>query len=185
MIIKRSNRLPKKIIIPVGIIIVCLVAGGIYWYVQSINKSASSNTTINQDKPTQQQIDAGKNSKDATIKGTTGDTGNLETGETQTPNNDQTAPQITITAANQNGDTVQIRTLIPSVTTAGNCTLTLSNGTSTITRTADVQAAADSATCKGFDIPVNALTTKGSWVATVVYATSSGSSKASQSVDVN
>lgn len=74
--------------------------------------------------------------------------------ETPAPANQLTA---SITAANQNGNILQIRTLIETIATSGTCDLTLTKDTTQISRSADVTPLANSSTCKGFDIPTTEL----------------------------
>jgi hypothetical protein len=102
-------------------------------------------------------------------KTTDGKSTNVDT-KTQPVNNEQspnTTPDdqvsATITAANQNGSMLQIRTLIQAVTTDGTCSLKLTgpNG-SVVTKSAGIQSLASASTCAGFNVPVSELS-PGSW----------------------
>lgn len=90
---------------------------------------------------------------------------------------------LSITSAEQQNDQLQIRTLIHSIQ-AGTCTLTLSSGGQTITRSAETQSMASSSTCMGFDIPLSELTT-GEWTITINYQGADLSGTATQAVQVN
>lgn len=69
---------------------------------------------------------------------------------------------VGITAANQNGATIQVRTIIYTTTNTGSCTLIFTKGGTKVTKTASVQALPSSTTCKGFDIPTSELSA-GKW----------------------
>lgn len=79
---------------------------------------------------------------------------------------DSNTLQATISASNQTETNLQIRVNINSVTSAGECTLVLSNGVSRIERTAGIQPVASSSTCKGFDISLSELPA-GAWNLTI------------------
>lgn len=78
---------------------------------------------------------------------------------------------VTMTASTQNGSVYQMRFQIDSPTTDGTCTLTLTKGSSTVTKTANVQALAKISTCQGFDVPVSELS-PGQWSAHLSYESS-------------
>lgn len=167
----------KKAIILIAIIIALAAGTGLYAYyrgssshTQSANDTSSSNQPSNskkEDKPaTPEQQKAGNQQKQDII--------NKDQEAQTTP----TALGVTITAANQNGTVVNIRSLIGTVSTSGTCTLTVANGSATITKTSGIQALAESSTCQGFDIPTTSLP-KGTWHATlsVVIGNAKGSAK--------
>jgi energy-coupling factor transporter transmembrane protein EcfT len=83
---------------------------------------------------------------------------------------------VIFSATNQTDTTLQIRALIEAVLGSGQCTLTLTSGSTTVTKTASVQALASSSTCTGFDIPLTELPA-GEWQLNLVVT--SGSSKGS------
>lgn len=91
---------------------------------------------------------------------------------------------VTITAANQNGSVVNIRSLISTVTSNGTCTLTLTKDTSTVTKTAGIQPLANASTCKGFDIPTSELS-QGTWHISLTISSGSKTGTASGNVVVN
>lgn len=92
---------------------------------------------------------------------------------------------VQITAAYINGDTFQVRTLIPTITTSGTCTLTMSApGQETYTATAGVQALSSSSTCQGFDVPMSSLGS-GTWKISVTYTGTASSSTATKEVVIN
>lgn len=107
-----------------------------------------------------------------------------ETSEYKEPdeNSETYETDVTITSAGQNGDQLQIRTLI-NTTSAGHCTLTLSGGGQTITREADTQALASSSTCMGFDIPRSEVSA-GEWIVRIDYRNSSATGSAEQTITI-
>jgi len=78
---------------------------------------------------------------------------------------------VQLTASSQAASAYQLRFQIDTVSNNGQCTLVLSIGTATITKTASVQALARTSTCQGFDIPLDELKT-GTWNFTLTYANS-------------
>jgi hypothetical protein len=161
MKLKQKNFFTKKKIITTVLALVLISGGGAYAFFATHpsietqdSKSQSADkkdkTETNTQPATTQQIQAGENQKQDIL------------------NKDQASPTtpssltVTITAANQNGNVVNIRSLINTVSNSGNCTLTITNGTSTTTLSSDLQALADSSTCKGFDVPASSLP-KGTW----------------------
>lgn len=143
--------------------------------------------SINYAPPTKEEKQAGEDAKKQTITNNPPNNSTTKPDTQQNTSNSGTtepskAPNITITAANQNGSTLQVRTLIEQVTNQGQCTLTLSqNGNTPITNTADVQPLANSSTCKGFNIDVSSLAT-GKWTLAVTYQINGQKSSASQDI---
>lgn len=144
----------KAAIVIFSIIFLLILVGVLaYFYTQSNNKITPNSTYT-----------------DNNIQTNTQDTNNnLDDKKTpsnnEAPDTDQADNQLsaTITAANQNGQILQIRTLVDIIDTNGVCTLTLTGpAEKVVTKTASTQALASSSTCKGFDIPVTELST-GIW----------------------
>lgn len=120
---------------------------------------------INYDKPTDEQKKAGEEVKKTA---TDGEKPNAS-GSDQTPApvpqaSGKSKVELDMPNASQNNGTLHISTLISATTENGTCTLTLTSGTKTVTKTAAVQALPSNATCKGFDIPVSELA-PGNWQA--------------------
>lgn len=90
---------------------------------------------------------------------------------------------VSITAANQNGGTLQIRSLIESIISDGTCTLTLSREGKKISKTSNIQSMSSSSTCQGFDIPVSDLST-GTWNISLDIATEGKSGVVTRTVDI-
>lgn len=117
-------------------------------------RSETQQVEVNYDPPTTEQVQAGQATKEEAL----GQDGKPKETDTANP----ATATITVTAAFQNGSVFQIRSLITPLTGSGTCTLTLTKGSSTLTKNADIQAQASSSTCRGFDIPVSELSA-GEW----------------------
>jgi len=175
MLSTNKKRFPKKLIITAGVVIL-LIAGALT-YVYAFNgnlfgwtaprTTTTGNTSIDYGPPTSEQKKSGTQTK-------SGSTNSSDTPPAPTPITGSTKKtvQVTITAANQNGSTLQIRTLIGAVEDTGTCALTLTRtGQTTVTKTAGTQALASTSTCKGFDVPTSELST-GAWQVLITYDSS-------------
>lgn len=80
---------------------------------------------------------------------------------------------VSITAANINDSTLQVRGLINSVVNSGSCVLEISGGSENKEFTANVQPGPSTSTCQGFDIDTSEL---GSGTRTLVLKYDSGDS---------
>lgn len=89
---------------------------------------------------------------------------NAETGKKQTPTQydgedpnslEEITGYISYSAVNQ--DHLSIRLTINQFLTSGTCNLTMTSGSSTVTKSAEVIGNASTATCQGFDIPLSEL----------------------------
>lgn len=167
---KQKLLTPKKALISIGsLLVVTLIAVGVMAYTKTgifakddSQQNSTSNTAQNNTSPTTSDVNTDNSNENTTPTEKT-PVSNQPSDNGTTPKNTVTA---SITAANQNGNMLQIRTLIESVDTNGTCSLTLQKGSSKVTRTADIQALASSSTCKGFDIPTSSLSS-GEWKLTI------------------
>lgn len=172
----------KKLATTIGVVILLAVAMLTYIYRDNLlHWTAAKDTTgegneINYRPATAEQQQAGVASK----------TGSTDTPPAPTTNQGSAIKnvQVTITAANQNGPTLQIRTLISAVENNGTCTLVLShNGQNSVMKTANTQALSSASTCQGFDIPVTELST-GTWQATINYESSTLKGGATKNITI-
>lgn len=153
--------------------------GSIFGWKASSNQASESidgsEDAVDQKPATDSQADAGKNIKEDTVNNNpSGGSNDKDT---------SSSVNVTITAANQNGSNLQIRTLIEDVTATGKCTLTLAKGNSIVTRTAGVQALASASTCAGFDIPVSELSI-GEWIVTIDFSNDNLSGSATKTITI-
>lgn len=165
MKIKQENMSgKKKLAIAAGIIVIILAIIAAVIFLMPTNdtknnnnpqsSTQSGNSSSNTPSPESPITEQTEPKEDSAI--------NKSTPSTPQSNNSKSAVTVGITAANQNDATVQIRTIIYTPTNTGSCTLTLTKGSTKITKTASVQALPSSTTCKGFDIPISELSA-GKW----------------------
>ena len=165
---KRPTSTRKKMIIATAIVILlAIVAASIYFFVfQKAGQNISNDSAISYDKPTNEQIEAGKNTKENSINPSDSSKPNSSGSDQATSpvpqDSGKSKVDATLISANQNGSVLQLRFDIGTVTNSGTCTLTLKKGSSIVTKTASVQALAGSTTCKGFDIMTSELSA-GTW----------------------
>jgi hypothetical protein len=183
---KSSN---KKLLIVIGVII--LLAGASVGAAALLDWGPFAETkkdgSTNLDEPTKEQKEAGKSAKDQTVSN---DGSTTTSGSDPTPipapgdENNKAVVASEITAANQNGDTLQVRTLIHLVTNQGTCTLSMKRSDGkTYSKETSVQAFSSATTCAGFDIPTSELGS-GAWDITVSFENSSYKASASKQVSL-
>lgn len=174
---KKLNKIP--LILTALVMLLIFIGVGIYLATtQNSNKAATTSS-----KEEQTNL-AGDQAKKETIDETIVDSGSSSTGTDkgqQGPAAKDTA-SIIITASSQNDSNYQIRTLISAVVT-GNCTLTLTKGSSTVSKTTDISTFAQSSTCKGFDIPLTELS-KGTWTVNIKFESADVSGETSAEIEV-
>lgn len=176
MKIKNTSHKAKFVywIILVVIVIILGVAAYIY---TSRNSTSTDSQKVNNSPATTEQIEAGEDIKRSTV----------EQNEAQTkPNSNDPGPDfsVSITAASQNGAMVSIRSLISdTLSQTGTCTLSITNGSKSTTKTASTQALANSSTCQGFDIQTSELGA-GTWNIQLNVTASSRATSTSKTLDV-
>jgi hypothetical protein len=173
--VKPNRHLKRNLII--AAILVVIAGGGAFAYYKAttpVTKEAptKSDTTIDHNPPTKEEQQAGDSQKQAIID------------KDKSPATTPSSITVTITAANQNGNVLNIRSLIGTVTSTGSCHLTLTKGEAVVAKTSGIQALADSSTCKGFDIPTSELA-KGTWHAVLTVTSNNVSGKAEQDIVIN
>ena len=154
------------------LVIAMLAIGSWYWY---HNRTTGIKVTENNPQVATKPIDYTVPSNDqkqngAEIKKQSNADSNSGNAETPPSN------LISITSTNTTSDTLYIRTLIQAVSSTGSCSLTMSYGQKSITRTSRVQAMASASTCMGFDIPLDELGA-GLWKISITYMDGSVSSR--------
>lgn len=182
---KIQRNISRKTKIIYGVILAVIIAGSTfaaYAYI-SRDKPQEDKTTSEQQvdtkPPTDEQIKAGQDAKQKTVDEETSP-------KTPSPSDSGNAEQlsVTITAAGQNYTTVSVRALISgTVSQSGSCTLVVTNGAKSVTKTAATQALANSSTCQGFDIQTSELGA-GTWKIQLSATIGSQSGSANKSIDV-
>jgi len=173
----RQKKSKKILLSLLAVLILILIAFGLIF---TLKHNFSSNTPeqINStNKPSsQEQVDNGNSIKEENAKPSP------QQDENSTDNtNGQFS--VTISAANQTEDIIQIRTLIQTIANTGNCTLTLTNGSSSLQRTASIQPSASNSTCQGFDIP-RADLYPGTWSIKITVALPQGTSSTTGTIEI-
>lgn len=169
MEIKRNKKISKKTIGIITFAVILIAAGmGAYYFMHHRQNDTSSQTrdvnSVDYGKASDSQIQAGQTTKNNNSSGTSTDT--PPSPSTQ-PGSTKATAQVAITAKNQTSQTYQIRAQIDGLLTNGTCTLTLTNGPSTVTKKAEVQNLSSTSTCMGFDVPLSELSV-GTWQVTLI-----------------
>jgi len=177
-----KKKLPKKIIF-LSVVALLLVASALL-YLFAFRGNLFGLKVIN-DKPTETNLidysPATKEQQDAGSKAKTGSS-DIPAKPTEIPGSDKKSVQVTITAANQNDTTLQIRAQIGAVENGGKCTLKLvKTGQTPIVNSSSIQPLSSTSTCNGFDIQTPQLA-KGTWNATIEYSSSLLTGTATQDV---
>lgn len=165
---QKSNK-KKLIIITFGLVLLAFVSG-VGYYLWSRQEPSSESTNLGPataqekadgDAAKKKTIDASSSESDnSSSEKTTPDT-NAQ-GSAVQPSTPQAAVPIRVTAKSQNGNLYQLRTQIDGLFSTGLCTLTITKGQQTVTKTASIQALAQTSTCQGFDIATSELS-PGMW----------------------
>lgn len=172
---KKSSK--KRLIIILSIVGVLLIGGGLYAYIaQPFSSDKTDDTsTKNNDKrtDTDDDSDATANSKNSSDEASTSQP--RETEKDIQPDyegsNPNTSASLTgaINYKSVSGGNLVIRTTINQLLTSGTCTLTLTNGSKTVTRSANIAQNPSSSTCQGFDVPTSELGS-GTWSISIAIA---------------
>lgn len=159
----RKNRQKKTTTLKFILVLIVLVLGALCyvyattgslfgWQLSSSEQMLDTDPdTTNLDKPTDEQTQAGQQTKSESVKNNSGATSSTKNG----------AVEVTVTAV-LNDEMVRVQTTINKVTNTGKCVLTVSKGATVKTFTAGTQALSDYSTCKGFEIKKSILS-PGTW----------------------
>lgn len=164
--IKPPQSKKRRIVITAAIVATIALATFLFLYAFDILGNNSDNdtrpvNTVDYSPATDEQIKAGEEIKQRAAE---------ENPEQDTkPRTDGSEPDRTqsdfrtyITTATSDDLMVYIRNEITGIYNQGSCSLTLSKGGTTITKTSGVQPLPKSSTCQGFNIPVNEMS-PGEW----------------------
>lgn len=175
-IVQDKKNTKKIVLISLGTVITLALLTAGYLYVlkgtvfgwSPLPKEEKSDQ-VDYNKPSSEQVKAGQDIKKRSIDSKSGSSGSDQPSVPVPQSNGKSKVDISITAAEQVGSLLQIRTIISAVASSGTCTLTLEkSGQPTVTKTADIQNGPSTSTCKGFDINVSEITV-GEWRVTIVY----------------
>lgn len=160
---KEKSTKKKKLTITAVAILGLLVVVFCLFILPAMQSKPTTNSSANSTKKSEDNKKASENLKNSPDPSKSdGTVGNDQPATPATQADGRKKVDVLLSAANQNGATVQIRFDILTITNTGTCTLTLTKDQSTVTKSASVQALPDSSTCKGFDIPTSELN-PGTW----------------------
>jgi hypothetical protein len=189
MKIHKKSSSKKTLITLATVALVLLISAASYAYYKyshvTPKTTPGSSSKVNYGPATSDQQKAGQNTKNLTATdGVTGKPKPPGSQDSQPPATTGDTVPVIITAANQNGSTLSVRSLIEIVTSEGSCTLILTRGSDDIKNTSGIQALATSSTCKGFDIPTTTLS-PGVWHIELDVMTNGKSGSASKDITIN
>ena len=150
----------KNLVLIAAATVVTITVIAAYAFYASNPSSNSSQGTANLDDATDEQRQAGLDTKEQSIQSNGAKPNSSGSDPLPEPSilpDNTKQVDVTITAANQNGNVLQVRSLISALTSTGTCTLTITQGESKVKKESGVQSLANSTTCSGFDIPVAEL----------------------------
>ena len=161
----QSSSSLKPLLTIIGVLVLALLGWLYYthhyqkWPFLPAQTTEKPANTVDYNEPTKDQAASGSSIKEQVAE-------QAKNSSEQTPSASTSSPQsvtMDITAANKNGDTLMVRTLIQKVTSTGTCALSMTgpNG-ATYSANAGVQAMASTSTCQGFNIPTGNLA-HGAW----------------------
>lgn len=191
-----KKRFPKKTIIVTSV--VAALALGAITYVYGFNgnlfgwqasqKSSNTDNSGNYKPATPEQQQSGTDIKSDTVNNQSTpskpSTNTTETPTTPAPQGtNKSTVTVDISSQNQTSTTYQIGVDIGVVTNDGTCTLTLTKGSSVVTKTSLVYALAKTTTCQGFNIPMTELSA-GTWQLNIVFSNSTLTGTVTKSITI-
>jgi len=177
---KKTNHKKRIIFLTVTIVALLILSGGTYLYLRS--QSSPSAIVKDTTKKSVNTIDY-NNPSDAQKNPTT-DNKNQKTDSTDNTSSPSQNLTVTITAANQNSNTLQVRALITPLIASGTCTITMTKSDQpSLSRTANIQPTSSSSTCEGFDIDISSLE-KGTWNISIQVQSNNQSGSATRDVSL-
>jgi hypothetical protein len=180
---KRSKK--TLIIVLVAAIVVC---SGLAYYVFAMNgglfgwkfRQDVTSDNINLNPPTKEQSDTGKTIKENA-------TNQNEDKPGTTPDTPETPPEgqlaVSFTSVAQVDGVLRIRSQISPLISSGDCTLSLTKDSTTVTKSAGVYASASVSTCQGFDVPTSELSA-GMWSVTLNVKSGDRSGQSATSTEI-
>lgn len=140
------------------------IAGALFVFFFINDQKNASVESINYDQPSSDQIKAGNDVKEQTINSSDGE--DSRDPKTNAADSSPSSLSTRITTASVEDNMLYIRNDISGIYSEGSCTLSLQKSSSTVTKSAGIQALPKSSTCKGFNVPVSELSA-GTWSITI------------------
>lgn len=177
---KLQKKSKKNLLIIVAILAVVVLAIVGVWLLNRSDDSKLSNEStdqvaneINFNPPTEEEKQAAEDKKDEIVA------------EQNNPPAVSNTANVVITDASQYGDIVEIRAFVSNrIDSSGSCAVTLTKGTSTITRTQNATADASTTQCGTFEIPRSDFPSSGSWSVVVTYSAPDVGGQAKSTLEV-
>ena len=170
----------KTKIVLLFIALFVLIGGGLVLYtVFAKNKNAQQKNAVSE------EVKKETEKKDAELAKSNQNKNSQTSENEKQQSTDQASPvAISISSLGQAGQTVFVNSLV-SGATSGTCSLTLQNGSTKITKTANVGLQVSYYICQGFSISASEFVPKGEWSAFIDITTSNGNARSEiKKVDV-
>lgn len=181
----QNKKSSKKRIVPLVIIGIVLIGAAVAaWIITTQN--AKDNSGINYNPPTQEQKDAGQQTKEDNNKPQTGTDGGTAP-DVPTGSDGKKSVTPTIVDAGNYGQNVEVRALVPGVTESdGTCTAELTQGSQKVSKSSAATASASSTQCAMITISQAEFSSKGTWSLVVTYSSKESSGRSTpRDVSIN
>ena len=176
---KRSKKIP---IVIATLLLIGSLAGGIAWYSHTRkqadgNSSKSSENSKNASSDERKQQESATDTKEQTVNE-----------DVNKPDSSENSAQddslnVSLTASGKDASVYRLRYLIEQTLANGTCTLTLTKGSQTLSRSAPTQSLPSSSTCQGFDIDMNELSA-GTWQAELTVESDNRRGKSTNTITI-
>jgi len=178
MRLKKTNN--KSLVITIILVVILLLGLGVIYFVYQQDHDKKTHdkvvdngvSKVDYSKPTNDEIQDGQSTKQESIEN-----------DKQSQQDDQQPISVTLNGL-QNGDQVIFDSLAQIVSNEGTCTLTVTSGSSKITKTASLFASPSTSSCRGFSVATNELP-KGTWKAVLTISADNRTGSATTSLGVN
>lgn len=186
--IKRKGSKKAALIAVISIVLLLLIGTAAAYYFE-LGPFKPTDSSVNLDEPTEEQKQTGNDIKQNSLDQVKDDD-KAQAGSDPLPDakpidgSDKQSVNAEITTANQDESKLHIRTLIQTITNTGTCTLTMSGPSDAeYNESVGVQALPSSSTCKGFDIPLDQLST-GQWTMNIEFNNNDLVASTSKEIDI-
>lgn len=164
---KNNNKILIVVVATIALIAISLLA---IYFIRLNPSNTSNKDSTNLNTPTNNEIKAGQDIKKNAVDNS---------------NKSDSNKQTVLVSLNgiQNNEQVIFDTLLQTISNEGQCTLIVTSGGQTVTKTATIFANPSSSSCRGFAVPISELP-KGTWTATLNAVIGSISGTDSINIDV-
>ena len=179
---KKSRKKPIILLAIIGVLLVGAVVA--VWMATTQNKGDGSG--INYNPPTQEQKDAGQQTKEDNNKPQVGTDGGSSPA-TPTGSDGKKAVTPTIVDAGSYDQNVEVRALVPGITESdGTCTAELTQGSLRVSKSSAATPSASSTQCAMITFSQAEFSSKGTWSLVVTYSSKESSGRSTpRDVSIN